>query len=162
MPDSAVPADVDLALGIDPVSVRGLSSAIGISKSEVSNGLAKSRRNGRGPSVNRHGLGEFVSHGLRFVFPGKRLGLARGIPTCLTAPVFGGIRRGAEDHPPVWADPRGDTLGLAVEPLYKSVPDAIRGDETLYRLLAIVDSIRLGQPRERKLAITELQHIMDY
>lgn len=157
-------------LELDPYSVRGLSSATGISKSEISNalgrcyasGLAKPQRQGSGPVVNRRALEEFLSHGVRFVFPAQTLGLARGIPTGLTAPIFEGILRNAGEHSPVWPDPRGDTLGLAVEPLYKTVTTAIRDDETLYKLLAIVDSIRLGQPRERKLAIAQLHGLLNF
>ncbi|MGZ2748832.1 hypothetical protein [Burkholderia stagnalis] len=159
-----------LNLELDPYSVRGLSSATGISKSEVSNalgrcyanGLAKPQRHGGGPVVNRRGLEEFLSYGVRFVFPAKTLGLARGIPTALTAPIFQGILRSGGEHSPVWPDPHGDTLGLAVEPLYKTVTTAVRDDETLYKLLAIVDSIRLGQPRERKLAIAQLHGILNF
>lgn len=158
-----------LNLEFDPYSVRGLSSATGISKSEVSNalgrcyanGLAKPNRHGGGPVVNRRGLEEFLSYGIRFVFPAQTLGLARGIPTGLTAPIFQGILRSAGEHSPVWPDPHGDTLGVAVEPLYKTVATAIRDDETLYKLLAVVDSIRLGQPRERKLAITQLHQLLN-
>jgi hypothetical protein len=161
---------VKLTLEVDPYSVRGLSSAIGISKSEVSNalgrcyasGLAKPKLRGGGPVVNRRGLEEFLSYGIRFVFPAHTLGLARGIPTGLTAPIFKGVLRSAGEHSPVWPDPHGDTLGLAVEPLYKTVTTAIRDDETLYKLLAVVDSIRLGQPRERKLAITQLHTLLNY
>ncbi|MFM0047501.1 hypothetical protein [Paraburkholderia sediminicola] len=168
--DSSAATPFVLNLEFDPYSVRGLSSAIGISKSEVSNalgrcyanGLARPQRLGGSPVVNRRGLEEFLSYGVRFVFPAKMLGLARGIPTGLTAPIFQGILRNAGEHPPVWPDPHGDTLGLVVEPLYKTVPSAIRDDEMLYRLLAIVDSIRLGQPRERKLAITQLRRLLDF
>lgn len=158
-----------LNLESDPYSVRGLSSAVGISKSEVSNalgrcyanGLAKPSRHGGGPHVNRKGLEEFLSYGVRFVFPAQTLGLARGIPTGLTAPLFQGILHSAGEHSPVWPDPYGDTLGLAVEPLYKTVTTAIRDDEALYKLLAVVDSIRLGQPRERKLAIAQLHKLLN-
>jgi hypothetical protein len=157
-------------LGYDPYSVRGLSSATGISKSEVSNalgrcyanGLAKPHRHGDGPVVNRRGLEEFLSYGIRFVFPAQTSGLALGIQTGLTAPIFQGILRSAGEHPPVWPDPHGDTLGLAVEPLYKTVTTAIRNDETLYKLLATVDSIRLGQSRERKLATEQLHELLNF
>ncbi|WP_116141847.1 hypothetical protein [Trinickia diaoshuihuensis] len=164
------PGSLRPKLEVDPYSVRGLSSAIGISKSEVSNalircyanGLAKPSRRGGTPVVNRRGLEEFLSYGIRFVFPVQTSGLALGIPTGLTAPIFDGILRGGGEHPPVWPDPHGDTLGLAVEPLYKTVTTAIRGDKALYKLLAVVDSIRLGQPRERKLAITQLHELLNY
>lgn len=166
--DTSVP--LRLNLEFDPYSVRGLSSSTGISKSEVSNalarcyanGLAKPQRRGGGPVVNRRGLEEFLSYGIRFVFPVQAIALTRGIPTGLTAPIFHGILRSAGDHSPVWPDPQGSTLGLAVEPLYKTVTTAIRNDETLYRLLATVDSIRLGQARERKLAIAHLHDLLSF
>ncbi|WP_233236527.1 hypothetical protein [Bordetella sp. LUAb4] len=169
-------ADTDTSVSLplnpefDPYSVRGLSSSTGISKSEVSNalarcyanGLAKPQRHGGGPLVNRRGLEEFLSYGIRFVFPVQATVLTRGIPTGLTAPIFHGLLRSAGDHSPVWPDPQGSTLGLAVEPLYKTVTTAIRNDETLYRLLATVDSIRLGQPRERKLAVAHLHDLLSF
>lgn len=154
----------------DPHSVRGIANATGIGKSEVSNALARCYENGlakppRGegsPVVNRRGLEEFLSFGIRYVFPAKTLGLARGIPTGLTAPIFHGELRGGGEQIPVWPDPHGDAMGLAVEPLYKTVTMAVREDQTLYKLLAAVDSIRIGQARERKLAIKQLQQLFDF
>ncbi|MCA8044047.1 hypothetical protein [Burkholderia seminalis] len=168
--DAGSTSPFKLNLELDPYSVRGLSSATGISKSEVSNALgrcyanslAKPQRHGGGPTVNRRNLEEFLSYGIRFVFPAQMQSLTRGIPTGLTAPIFDGILRSAGEHCPVWPDPHGGTLGPAVEPLYKTVATATRDDETLYKLLAIVDSIRLGQPRERKLAITQLHGLLNF
>jgi hypothetical protein len=124
--------------------------------------LAKAPRGDGGPIVNRRALEEFLAFGVRYVFPAKTLGLARGIPTGLTAPIFQGELKSGGDQIPVWPDPHGDTVGLAVDPLYKTVTRAVREDRTLYELLAIVDSIRIGQPRERKLAIKHLQQLFDY
>ncbi|MEK6395789.1 MAG: hypothetical protein V4789_28765, partial [Burkholderia gladioli] len=167
---SRASASPGLNPAFDPYSVRGLSSATGISKSEVSNalarcyanGLAKSSRLDGKPSVNRRGLEEFLCHGIRYVFPAATLGPARGIPTSLTAPIFRGVLRSGAEQGPVWSAPQGETLGLAVEPLYRTASLAIRGDDILYRLLAIVDSLRLGQPRERKVAVNQLQELFDY
>lgn len=55
----------------------------------------------------------------------------------------------------VWPDARSDDSGLAVEPLFKTAPEAAQKDPDLYALLALVDAIRVGQPRENRLA-TEL------
>ncbi|BCG01616.1 hypothetical protein PPGU19_061840 (plasmid) [Paraburkholderia sp. PGU19] len=151
----------------DHYSVRSLADATGISKSEVSNilcrcyanGLAKLQRSGT-PSTNRKGLEEFLVYGLKYVFPVKMLGLTRGIATGLTAPVFGGELRAASEHTPVWADPKGATSGPSVEPLYKTVPHAVRKDQLLYVFLALADSIRLGLPRERNLAVRKLHELL--
>jgi hypothetical protein len=42
-------------------------------------------------------------------------------------------------------------------PLFKSVPVAIKKDSRLYEYLALVDAIRLGNPRESKMAIKILK-----
>ena len=47
--------------------------------------------------------------------------------------------------------------GAAVEPLYRSVPQAARLDSALYELLALVDAIRIGRARARKLAESMLR-----
>lgn len=149
----------------DPYSVRGLSLSTGISKSEVSmalkrcyaNGLAKRDRHSGAPRVNTRSLCEFIVHGLRYVFPAKPGEVTRGIATGFAAPVLQGRLMSAGELVPVWADARGDTKGLAVEPLFKTAPMAVKQDPTLYAFLALVDAIRLGQPRERKLAAQILE-----
>ena len=61
------------------------------------------------------------------------------------------------EPPPVWPDPEGDTRGHEFSPLYKSVPKAVKKDNALYELLAIVDAIRDGRAREGEIAIKELK-----
>jgi len=148
----------------DPYSVRALSSSTGISKSEVSmalkrcyaNGLARRDRHSGAPRVNTKSLCEFIVHGLRYVFPAKPGEVTRGIATGFVAPVLQGRLISAGELVPVWADARGDTKGVAVEPLFRTAPMAVKQDPTLYAFLALVDAIRLGQPRERKLAAQTL------
>lgn len=152
----------------DPYSVRALSSSTGISKSEVSmalkrcyaNGLAKRDRHSGAPRVNTKSLCEFIVHGLRYVFPAKPGEVTRGIATGFAAPVLQDKLMSAGELVPVWADARGDTKGLAVEPLFKTAPMAVKQDPTLYAFLALVDAIRLGQPRERKLAAQTLEALL--
>jgi DNA-binding transcriptional ArsR family regulator len=152
----------------DMYSVRALAGQTGISKSEVSNalnrcyqsGLAKPSRVDGTPSVNTKALQEFIVYGIRYVFPVAPQGLTRGITTGLTAPVFKGELISGGDMPPVWPDPNGATSGLSVTPLFKTVTYAIRKDPGVYALLALVDSIRLGLPRERNLAISKLEQLL--
>jgi len=144
-------------------SVRGLALETGISKSQVSLalqrcfdvGLAKRDRIIGVPRTNTKGLFEFIAYGLRYVFPAKLGAVTRGIATSLGALVLEGQLMSAGEFVPVWSDAQGDTKGQVVEPLFKSVTYAIQKDPELYALLALVDAIRLGQPRERNLA-TEL------
>lgn len=149
-------------------SVRSIAAQTGISKSEISNalnrcyqsGLAKPSRVDGTPSVNTKALQEFIVYGIRYVFPVAPQGLTRGITTGLTAPVFKGELISGSDMPPVWPDPNGATSGFSVTPLFKTVTYAIRKDPCVYALLALVDSIRLGLPRERNLAISKLEQLL--
>lgn len=142
------------------LSVRGLAAETGISKSEISlslnrsyfSGLAKPERKNGFPRANAKALLEFVVHGLKYVYPARPAEVTRGITTGLVAPVFRGELMTAGELPPVWPDPRGKTRGQAVSPLYKSVTEAVRVDPLLYEYLALVDALRIGQPRERRLA----------
>ena len=61
------------------------------------------------------------------------------------------------EEPCVWSDAEGMTRGVAIEPLYEGVTEAIRTDEDLYKLLVLADVIRVGKVRERKVAIEELK-----
>lgn len=142
------------------LSMRGLSNETGISKSEISqslkrsyySGLAKPDRMNGLPKANVSALLEFVIHGIRYVFPVRPAELTRGIATSLAAPVLHGRLMTAGELAAVWPDARGNSTGQAVSPLFKTVPFAVRRDPQLYGYLALVDAIRIGQPRERKLA----------
>lgn len=151
-----------------PFSVRSLATETGIGKTEVAKALERCQRSGlltssRGtthPQVNMRGLEEFSIYGLRYVFPVTPGRLCRGLPTSLVAPVFDRSLLSGGDAPPVWADPLGETMGVEVSPLFKSVPQAVKRDERLYRYLAVLDSLRMGQSREVKLATEELMRML--
>ena len=104
----------------------------------------------------RRAVEEYLIYGVRYAFPGKRGSLARGIPTAYAAPPLAGQIM-LDDLPPVWPDPLGTTRGYALEPLYRSVPGAAKADPKLYELLALVDTLRVGRARERRLAEGELK-----
>ena len=144
----------------DAFSARGLESALGISKSEVNASinrsvdaglLVKDRRSGI-PKPNTGALLELIIHGLRYVFPVKPGPLVRGMPTAAAAPVLQNKLKSMDEYIHVWPDAKGDEIGQSLKPLFKSVPDAARRDPELYDLLALVDAIRLGKPRESKVA----------
>ncbi|WP_213286841.1 hypothetical protein [Bradyrhizobium sp. sGM-13] len=143
-----------------PYSVRGLESLLGISKTEinasikrsVSTGLAiKDRDSGR-PKPNRRNLHSFIVHGLKFVFPAKPGAMTRGIPTAFAAPMLKGQLVSGGEYIYVWPAAEGRDMGQSVQPLFKSVPEAVQRDERLYEYLALVDAIRLGNQREVGLA----------
>lgn len=150
--------------GEAPYSVRNLGALLGISKTEIngaikrsiSTGLAiKDRQSGR-PNPNRRDLHNFLVHGLKYVFPAQSGGMTRGTATAFAAPMLKGqlISGGAYIH--VWPYAEGLDMGQSVQPLFKSVPEAIQTDDRLYEYLALVDAIRLGNQRESGLAAHRL------
>lgn len=153
------------AIREEPFSVRSLEASLGISKTEVnasinrslSSGLAiKGREFGR-PQPNRRNLYNFIVHGLKFVFPAKPGAMERGVPTAFAAPMLDNLLMSAGDYIFVWPYAKGKEKGQSIEPLFKSVPEAIQKDERLYEYLALVDAIRLGKQREAKLAADHLE-----
>jgi len=105
-------------------------------------------------------LGEFLIHGLRYVFVPERGEMIRGMPTLHAAPPLQGVIAESSEPLPVWPDPEGGVRGSSFTPLYKSVPKAARADPVLYELLVLVDAIRGGRVREREIAIRELRQRM--
>ncbi len=151
-----------------PFSVRSLAKMTGIGKTEVANSLVRSQASGlitlsratSLPRVNLRALEEFSLHGLRYVFPVSPGRLCRGMHTGLTAPLFGNTLLSGGTTPPVWADPAGSVMGMEIAPLFPSVPSAAVQDEQLYRYLALLDSLRMGQARELKLAAEALVRML--
>jgi hypothetical protein len=145
----------------DRYSVRNLEAMTGISKSEISAslkrsisvGLAVVDRKTKFPRANNRALLEFIVHGIKYVFPAEQGKIMRGIPTAFASPILVGKLMSAGDIINVWPDPTGKEKGQSILPLFKSVPKAVKQDPVLYKLLALVDAIRLGQARETTVAI---------
>nr|WP_224791405.1 MarR family transcriptional regulator [Pseudomonas fluorescens] len=146
-------------------SLRALSASLGISKSEISNSIARCRESGMLisdydtglPKVNRRELLKITEHALKYFFPVKPGAMVRGIPTGFAAPALSKSIKSAGELIPVWPDALGTERGQAIEPLYKTVPVAVKKDRTLYHYLALADAIRLGGPRECGVAINILR-----
>ena len=100
---------------------------------------------------------EFLIHGVKYAFPPDRGGLTRGMPTGYAAPPLKALIMQPDEPPPVWPDPEGTVRGYEFSPLFSAVPAACKVDPKLYEVLALVDAIRDGQARERKIAVKEIQ-----
>jgi hypothetical protein len=158
------------AQGDDPYSVRNLEASLGISKTEVNESIkrslasgiaSKDRELGR-PRPSRRNLFNFIVHGLKFIFPAKPGSMQRGIPTAFAAPMLEGLLVSAGNYIYVWPHPSAHEMGQSVEPLFKSVPEAVQKDVRLYEYLALCDAIRLGNQREVGLASDRLsKRILD-
>ena len=152
-----------VAIGHEPWSYSRLAADLGMSPSEVHGAVKRALQAGlavRGDGTvrpNARTLGEFLLHGIQYVFVPERGELTRGVPTAHAAPLL--LEKVVPDGepPPVWPHPEGEVRGIGFSPLHKSAPAAARQDAAFYDLLALVDVVRAGRARERAIAGTELQ-----
>lgn len=130
-----------------------------ISQSELSKSMARSKNAGllddTGRKVRRLALMDFLESGITYVFPQQPGPLVRGVPTSHSALPLKDQIKGDESF--VWPSAKGKVKGQAITPLYKSVPEAALNDPNLHELLALVDAVRVGSSREKKLAVSELK-----
>lgn len=146
-----------VAIGDQPWSYNSLAVELGMSPSEVHAAIKRALQArlavkiGDRVEPQRRNLEEFLAHGLPYVFIPEPGALTRGMPTAHAAPPLLGEFVATDEPPLVWPDPEGNERGQALTPLYKSAPFAAKRDAKLYQLLAVVDAIRHGRARERKL-----------
>lgn len=99
----------------------------------------------------------FIQHGACYCFPVTRGSLTRGMPTGYAAPPLKDLIVPGTDPLPVWPHKDGTVRGIALYPLYPSVPEAAGRNPALYELLALFDAVRGGSARERTLAVDLLE-----
>lgn len=158
------PQDVVILLKIICLSPKNwqiieLSRELFISQSEVSESLNRSvlgdlidqgKR-----KVKRRALLEFLQFGLHHVFPQRPGPMMNGIPTAHSHPFM--TQYFPSEMMYVWSDNREKERGLSIEPLYAKQTDAVKIDAKLYKLLALIDIIRVGRARELQIAMNELK-----
>ena len=142
----------------EAVTYPDLASFTGLSMSEV-HGAMKRAEQARllafvdnQPRLIAPALKEFLLHGARYVFPAALGAMTGGVPTAHAAPPLDALIAPTTDPPPVWPHPEGHVRGVALTPLYPSVPAAALRSAALYENLALFDALRLGGARERGLA----------
>lgn len=135
-----------------------LANDLGISQSEVSKSLARSKFAGlidaKGKNVFKMALLEFLQYGIKYAFPQRPGAIVRGVPTAHSAPPLSNTIVSDEHY--VWPSGKGTVRGQAITPLYPSVIQAVQKDPKLHELLALVDALRVGRAREKDIAIKEL------
>ncbi len=138
---------------------KTMSEEIMISQSEFSKSLSRSQYAGlldsSGRNVSRLALMGFLEKGVAYTFPQKPGAIVRGVPTSHSASPLQEQIESNENY--VWPSAKGKIRGQAIIPLYKSAPDAAQLDSRLYQLLVLIDAIRVGRAREKKIAISELK-----
>lgn len=100
---------------------------------------------------------EFMFHALRYLFPPRLRGEARGVPTAWAAPPLREHFAPTEGLPPVWPHPSGTVRGIALDPIHARAPRLALDNHMLYGRLAIADALRLGDARLRSIARDELR-----
>lgn len=153
-----------LQLVLSPeVSFAELSRRTGVSVGEAHNAVKRLEktpllsRKGNRPNVSR--LLDFLLHGVPNVFPGELGPEARGVPTAHSGPdlreqlVFEGEV--------VWPSVHGSVRGETLVPLVADAPEVAEENPELYRLLTLVDALRVGRARERKLAASMLRERLE-
>ncbi len=149
--------------GDEPWTQGAIAIELGMSASEVNAGIKRmeaakllhKKTNKLVPI--KVAVEEFLIHAIKYVFPATRGEPTRGIATAGSAQIFKSERSSSEDPTPVWPDPEGPIKGYAFEPLYRSVPFAVKRDTKLHDLMAIVDVLRSGNAQDIKVARTLLK-----
>jgi hypothetical protein len=97
--------------------------------------------------ANRPSLRDFLLFGVRYAFYAVPGPITRGVATAHSAPPL--RDEFSTDDVVVWPSPEGQTRGQSLVPLYPGAPLLSRTDPELYVLLAMIDTLRIGQARER-------------
>lgn len=156
------PVDVVVALRLaeaPDAKYEQLGADLGISSSSAHAAVGRLQAAGllrpESRTVNGLALREFLEHGLRYAFPAQPGPKVRGIPTAHSGPPLAD-RVVAEDRI-VWPSASGSSFGHAIAPLYERATELPQRCPSVYENLTLVDALRVGRARERKLAGEELQ-----
>jgi hypothetical protein len=131
-----------------------LANATGISAGECHNAVRRLRFSGLIIPDERRPVKEllqrFLTQGVPFAFPPVLGPGVPGVPTAHSSPVFRGIIESPDVF--VWPDADGTARGQSLIPLFPGAPALAARNTPLYELLTIVDAVRVGTTRTRKLA----------
>lgn len=141
-----------------------LAAELGMTASEVHGAVERAvvarlahKDAGSKATVSFAALRLFIQHGACYCFPVMLGSLTRGMPTGYAAPPLKALIVPGTDPLPVWPHKDGTVRGIALYPLYPSVPAAAGRNPALYELLALFDAVRGGSARERALAVDLLE-----
>jgi hypothetical protein len=151
------PSDIVVALQLmleSSAQFKQLAESTGISAGECHNAVRRLRLSQlvqageRRPSSDA--LHQFLVQGVPFAFPAVVGAGTIGIATAYSSSAFRGIIE-SPDHF-VWPDAAGPVRGQSLTPLFPGAPALPSRNQPLYELLAIVDALRVGTTRVRKVA----------
>jgi len=152
-----------VVLGDKTWQIRDLSSALGISVSEISESLNRSQLarlvDNDKKKVFTQAFTDFLEHGLPYVFPVQPGTIVTGMATSISHPYF--AKEFNSTYKYVWAYDDGDVRGISIEPLHAGVPKACLEDVNLYLLLSAIDVLRMGKNREKNVAIELINELCE-
>ncbi|MGD9807749.1 MAG: hypothetical protein AB7U93_04105 [Deferribacterales bacterium] len=116
-----------------------------------------------GDVPNYQNAEKFLLYGFPFCFHAEKGKLVRGFKTGVDATSL--RNEFAEvDYPAVWPHHKGDVKGFGIKPLHPSIPEQVaegKMDKNLYELLALLDTVCVGQAREVKAAQEKIKEILN-
>ena len=132
-----------------------LADALVTSTSAVHRAVARLQLSGlckpSSRTVARAAFREFLLHGVRYSFPAIHGPERTGMATAWTHPDVAALfTDGAAPRSLVWASDRGTIRGESLVPLFPNLPAVAARDARLHELLALVDVLRAGSARERR------------
>lgn len=143
---------------------RELGASIGLSNGETYNSLGRLKaaalafEKDNEVKLSPRKLLDFLIHGVPTAYYSVRGQVARGMLTGAHAPPLAERCAPAEgDIPLVWPSTTGKAKGETLVPIYDTVPMAAAADPRLYELLVLVDGLRTGRAREKKIAAELLE-----
>ena len=144
----------------------GLSEALLMSPSETNAAVKRAIQSGLmrpalGAEVNPQpvvaAMLEFLTHGIRYVFPAQVGGLTRGVVTGFATPGLENVIAGDGEPVAVWPWSQGTYRGYSLGPLFRRAPEAVQGAPRFHLYLALADVLRQSSPRGREIAASKLQ-----
>ncbi len=155
------PTDLYVLAGVlssedETFTLRGLAAKLHVDHTLVHRALKRAENAGlyreSSRQVNLANFEELAIHAARFIAPARLGALTRGLPAAWAAePISGLIHQTRSEPPPVWPSALGVRRGQALEPLHRAAVQAA-DDAPLAGLLSIIDSLRAGDVRVRKIA----------
>lgn len=164
-PETLLPVDVAVALYLardHGATYAALADGLGVSNSVAYRAVQRLEKAGLLVPEERRVMAEpfwnFLVYGTPHAFFAEPGPEAIGVPTAHSAPPLSA--EFGSDRPVVWSSAEGSIRGAAVEPLLKQAPQYPGRRPNLYRALALVDALRIGQARERKRAAQLLREYL--
>lgn len=164
-PDAITPPESDYSLA-------RVGNVLHISKAELHRshnrlegaGLLKivdKRPLAAGQWINFPNAKEWILYGIRYAHPARREGFGIGLPTGFNCPLLKDLPLLPPEPANVLSGPSSPVArereGVIITPLDKRIARGLELSPELYLLLALVDAIRIGGPRELRYAREALE-----